>query len=426
MQIKNYTQTSIVFNYFFATTNERTHYTHSRHLYYEGNTLYSYGRHFPLAVHTNHGSWILNGDRYSPTTNGHQNLTRSIAADHRFFTTHHYTWNQVQKEVHDLQQNHPRWPPNLLIALLRSHHQHTDCPICTAQKEGHIPLHSAIIPFTTLHAAGIPPEDIILLDVTRDTWEKIMRRNPTTGQMEEHQVHHLGASLFRHGRKRFLSSIDMTAGRQGQYYLVELQSHQVNTIEDAYRDLARRLSDAQYQKYQQGSILRQGEYFLEPHPELCTRVLQHQAILTTPPVKGVLGMLVKTPRAKEHVREILSRSSQGFNGGYTREQFRVIRRKKIPYYVILDKAHIQRGIPQDAWVNHGQLVINQPLVHQYDLSQGQGNPHTATEAIKTPKGVFIRRTLRHPEHQMIRMGRVWHQVYRNTAVHSWSALGGVD
>jgi hypothetical protein len=56
----------------------------SHNVYYEGDTVYSYGRHFPLAralrdkkgtVH----ALLLNGDTVSMTTNGHQRSMRSIA-----------------------------------------------------------------------------------------------------------------------------------------------------------------------------------------------------------------------------------------------------------------------------------------------------------------------------------------------------------
>lgn len=49
-------------------------------LFAEGDVLYSYGRHFPLAVRRQslRGTWyLLNGDRYSVTTSHHQSMTFS-------------------------------------------------------------------------------------------------------------------------------------------------------------------------------------------------------------------------------------------------------------------------------------------------------------------------------------------------------------
>ena len=55
-------------------------------IYFEGRTLYSYGRHFPLAYHTRQGVYLLNGDRYSVTTAGHQSGTRTGARGKNNFT----------------------------------------------------------------------------------------------------------------------------------------------------------------------------------------------------------------------------------------------------------------------------------------------------------------------------------------------------
>jgi hypothetical protein len=62
-----------------------------------------------------------------------------------------------------------------------------------------------------------------------------------------------------------------------------------------------------------------------------------------------------------------------------------------------------------------------------DLSHGVGNPHTATEYIKTrDKGIYVRRTVRHPEHRMLSFYNVWHRVVQNIQRISWSAGGRVD
>lgn len=44
-------------------------------LFIEGDTLYSYGKHFPLAKRVEGGFWI-NPDKYSVTTSKHQSLVR--------------------------------------------------------------------------------------------------------------------------------------------------------------------------------------------------------------------------------------------------------------------------------------------------------------------------------------------------------------
>ena len=113
-------------------------------------------------------------------------------------------------------------------------------------------------------------------------------------------------------------------------------------------------------------------------------------------------------------------------GGCSREQIQVIRRKNIPYYVLIDHDYIGMEIPNDALVKDGNLVTMETLLHRYDLSCGVGNAHVARDAILTSDGLFIRGTLRHRQHRMIRMKNIWHRVIRNTASGSWSASGNVD
>lgn len=48
----------------------------NRSLFIEGDTIYSYGRHFPLARRLGGGDFWVNPDRYSVTTSKHQSLVR--------------------------------------------------------------------------------------------------------------------------------------------------------------------------------------------------------------------------------------------------------------------------------------------------------------------------------------------------------------
>jgi len=54
----------------------------TKHLFIEGNVLYSYGYHFPIAIRlweVDTYKYIINSDRYSMTTSRHQNaLIRAI------------------------------------------------------------------------------------------------------------------------------------------------------------------------------------------------------------------------------------------------------------------------------------------------------------------------------------------------------------
>jgi len=69
-----------------------------------------------------------------------------------------------------------------------------------------------------------------------------------------------------------------------------------------------------------------------------------------------------------------------------------------------------------------------------DLAFGNGgNSHTATDCILTEDGeVYVRKTVRHPEHRMVTLGNEWHRVYINRAAATattpamWNSRGGVD
>ena len=187
------------------------------------------------------------------------------------------------------------------------------------------------------------------------------------------------------------------------FYLVELKSRRVNTVEDAFRNLAASLTDKQYQKYQLGNIQRQGEYFLEAHPEISTRDLKKQAKGMPVKIKEVLEVTVKTSYRKRVVNDLIRRENMGYDG-ITREQVKVMRQNGIPYYVIFNRDHIDLDIPKDAIIRENHLVTYKPMVNQYDLSQGVGNPHIARVAIRTVDSLSVRETVRHSEHKMVRMG----------------------
>jgi hypothetical protein len=50
------------------------------HLFIEGDTIYSYGYHFPVARRNADGTVWLNPDKYSVSTTRHQSLVRNALA----------------------------------------------------------------------------------------------------------------------------------------------------------------------------------------------------------------------------------------------------------------------------------------------------------------------------------------------------------
>ena len=435
MLIKSNNHEAVVFNYFFANRKERNKYSRGSLIFYEWDTLYSYGHHFKLAVKCKNG-YVLNGDTYSSTTGHHQNEARRKAEVHWFIRSHNITKAMLDEKMQKKTGDDREAPyayrgyisPLLLRVISDLDFKHSkeindkDCPICNKLKDGHLSTHHCIIPFSALRGANIKPEDITILDVTKDTWEKTSRLDKYGNEI---QIHHLGASLIRIGTKRYLSSIDDGAKGRSTFFLVELKSRRINTVEDGFRDLASKLDDKQYKLYQEGTILRQGEYFLEPHPELTIKDLKKKSKGLPVKLDGVIDLKVKTPKTKRIVNNVMHRENMGF-GGCSREQIQVIRREGLPYYVLLDRDHAGMKIPADAVIKNNHLFVHDKLVHQYDLSQGIGNAHMARDTIQTPDGLFVRGTIRHDEHKMLRLREIWNKVYKNTAVNSWTAQGNVD
>jgi len=511
MQIKKYTNQAIVFNYFFAEGEERETYnsTGNGNIFFEDDTIYSYGYHFPLAVKCQNG-YILNGEYYSSSTSAHQGIVRSIAETHWFYETHlkDKSIEEIQEYIKEQSKANSTYmntrfsfleetkdpdifkSENLLwllrdaeIAHSRSNSEWDEekrgwvslkdapkysCPICTKIPEHHMPIHHCIIPFSALNGAGLNPKNLVILDVTEDWYETKKVKNKKTGEIEEKFIHHLGASLVREKGKniRYFSSIDRGSKRH-QYYLVQLKSRNVSTVEEAYRDLAGNLSDEQYERYQRGEILRQGEFFLEPHPELTKKDLLKKArkirirkiityedlpLIIEPYEYGgltkfiVRDIAVKTPETHKNVEKVAKRINI-----LDYKCIGVKKQKSIGFYVISEAFGNPAQIRHYAYPEHAKqdfqklldaldlsLFENKTIgwkaklncaldiLRYYDLSRGEGNPHIATRAILTDDGVYIQGTLRHPEHKMIRMGNIWHKVYKNTAVNSWTVDGRVD
>jgi len=178
---------------------------HHQNLLMDEDTLYSYGKHFPLAVHTVYGQYILNSDRYSPATGSHQTITR---------------WS-VPDEVR----------------------------FCE-------------IPFSVLGAANLEPRSLYIVDVSEDSYKTIWERN-NKGELVEHQLHLMGASVIECDGRYFLSAVDEGAARWGEgYFLSELPVKDEVTVAEAYKAL---MPYEVCSALEAGiPYLRQGEWFFLP------------------------------------------------------------------------------------------------------------------------------------------------------------------
>lgn len=238
-------------------------YRHAKdaNVYASGDTIYSYGSHFPMAVllgdrSKGNGWWLVNGDTYSMTTTRHQRI--------------------VREEL----------------------------------KRTCLPM--LIVPFSALESAGIERQSIIPVQVLADTWAERTERRPLKdlpkymqsglafflqdGTLAEvpgepglydytHRVHVLGESLFRAGyytyettsegtrrtahRRYFLSAFDEQDNNL--YFLAELpaRAHPA-TVEEAREALRPpEVSEADAAGIK---VVRQGDVFAVP-VEVSTRQL---------------------------------------------------------------------------------------------------------------------------------------------------------
>jgi len=64
----------------------------TQHLFIEGNVIYSYGYHFPIAIKLNNRTILFNSDGYSNTTAHHKGLVKRSFSD----------WDIIEKNTREL------------------------------------------------------------------------------------------------------------------------------------------------------------------------------------------------------------------------------------------------------------------------------------------------------------------------------------
>ncbi len=187
--------------------------THGKasNMFIEGDTLYSYGHHFPLAVRRDAQEgydFLINGDSRSVSTSAHQNQCFKLGPQ---------------------------------------------------------------IPFSALNAARIDPHELKVIEATKDEWHSVP--DPTPEDPNHHREEHtLGAIVLEHQDRFFLSGLDQNEPwHLGSYFLCELPNNALS-VEDAYQSLKPRRVTAWEENPDKPGVLRQGEWFFLP-TEYTTRQL---------------------------------------------------------------------------------------------------------------------------------------------------------
>lgn len=250
---------------------------------------------------------------------------------------------------------------------------------------------NVIIPFSALNRITTEYSVINLVDRSSDIYIPRTRRDPKTGEMIEYNEHRLGSAVIEINGKYYLSSIDAGAKDRAGYFLVELPEN-VTSVDEAFdilfpENLAR---DASY--------VRQGEFFFEPI-NVQTKELS--------PIEQLYewGLYDYSRRTTFHRK--FSTKEHAENGLAT---------------------HIKTwGFNENT---EGMTVHRFPVKDTKNLARhfnaGTGNPHIVSEIRQRGGTIFVRGTVRHPQHKIVNLGDTWHRVYVNRAVRSFSASGNVD
>lgn len=270
---------------------------------------------------------------------------------------------------------------------------------------------SVTIPFSVLRAANIESlwakvlPDINVLDEGQEIdiahcdtcgtdidlnewWEhgtlKGFRKEVRKNEHKKWRRHLLAPSLIRSGDRYFLSGFDETARAwNGGYFFTELP-HKCKTIDEAFamlRPEAVKRADAKNIE-----VKRQGDIFAIP-TDVTTRKLHKKATKLPKHVMKVLLDWNNEPFAEEETEEFAEPT-----------QIKYIKNGYRPR--LLDTNHY--ATEAVSVVEHGKEVI---------YARGT---------------LYHKPSWREADHRNITLGKVWHKIYRNTAVNSWSVSGRVD
>ena len=168
-------------------------------VFFNGKKLYSYGTHFVLAQLLPDGTYLVNADSYSSSTAKHQAYVQSYV------------------------------PKNRKVE----------------------------IPFSALERAGINPDWIEIIDVEGSRLINVMRK--VEGESELVPTHLMGATLFKHMGKFYLSGIDETAKNLWRGFFLTHLVGEPTSVQEAYECMKPEVVRNAEKRGEE--VLRQGEYF---------------------------------------------------------------------------------------------------------------------------------------------------------------------
>lgn len=247
-----------------------------------------------------------------------------------------------------------------------------------------------IIPFSALDRVTRDYHLIQIVDREADKHIPRIKIDPKTKELVEYDEHRLGSAVIEINEKYYLSSIDTGAKGRGGYFLAELPE-KVSSVEEAFEALFPEGLDPNTPH------VRQGEFFFVPTDMKTKDLAPVDVLVDWGFYNYALGAAVPFPRFRTKIE--------------AEERLR------------LENA---RG---DAFASIG--IHRFPIKDQNNLARhfnniGTGNPHNVREIRCVGDAIFVRGSVRHPQHKIVNLGDTWHRVYVNRAVRSFSASGNVD
>lgn len=183
-------------------------------IFTEGDVLYSYGRHFPLAVRRGEPGqewYLLNGDKYSVSTSKHQRITYSVFSDS---------------------------PRVSFTALSAARIYYDDCKLIDFQKDE----------FKTSFPED---DDFYNFKKTIPAGAEYHEQKYKNGEIHSKSYHRIGAVVLEQDKKHYICSMD-----EGSYF-VSLLPKRVKTVQEAFEVL----KPARIRKGNITDYKRQGEWF---------------------------------------------------------------------------------------------------------------------------------------------------------------------
>lgn len=194
-------------------------------VFIEGNTLYSYGHHFPLAVRRRDGVVLLNGDKYSITTSHHQSMTFSEFED----------------------------SPRVAFSAIRAAGLDPETPIVDFKPD----FYENRYPGNENWDAPVPPGASLY-------------RRTVDGVEVVRDIHRVGTVLMRNGSD-YLCSMD-----EGSYFVSKLLKR-ADSVDEAFQAL--KPEDVLQAEAKGLEVKRQGEWYFipidtTPRPEFWKRLIE--------------------------------------------------------------------------------------------------------------------------------------------------------